>query len=392
MEASGYYGDFGGCFVPEVLMQPLDELRRSVNQAFGDPDFWNEYQGLLRDFVGRPSPLLESSRAFAGTSATVVFKREDLNHTGSHKINNALGQALLARRMRKKAIVAETGAGQHGVAVATVGARLGMPVEIFMGERDVARQAANVSAMRMLGASVRIVSLGTKTLKDATSEALREWAGCCDDTYYLVGSVVGPHPYPYLVRELQAVIGREARAAVLDRYGRLPTDVVACVGGGSNAIGIFGAFLADPSVRLWGVEAAGSSHDGLGAATLTGGSPGYLHGTRSYVLQDDEGQIRETRSIAAGLDYPGVGPEHAHLRSTGRVRYVSAADPQALRAFRRCAALEGILPALETAHALAFTDELARESDRNGLLLVNFSGRGDKDLARVEEDSLKTCG
>jgi tryptophan synthase beta chain len=381
---SGYYGHFGGRFVPEVLVEALTELERGIDHAFSDSVFWEEYRMLLRDFVGRPSPLLESSRAFAGGAATIVFKREDLNHTGSHKINNALGQGLLARRMGKARLIAETGAGQHGVATATVGARLGLPVEIFMGARDIERQAANVRAMQLLGATLRCVDRGTQTLKEATSEALREWTGCCDRAYYLVGSVVGPHPYPYLVRELQRIIGTEAREAVLGRYGRLPSDVVACVGGGSNAIGIFSAFLDDPAVRLWGVEASGSGLNCAGTpATLAAGSQGYLHGSHSYVLQDEDGQIRETHSIAAGLDYPGVGPEHANLRESGRVVYVSATDDEALAAFRRCAALEGILPALETAHALAFVERLARERGPNDLLLVNFSGRGDKDLARV---------
>ncbi len=381
---SGYYGDFGGCFVPEVLHHALTELERGAAEAFADPAFWDEYSALLRDFVGRPSPLLESTRAFAGGPAIVVFKREDLNHTGSHKINNAVGQGLLARRMRKSRIIAETGAGQHGVAAATIGARLDLPVEIFMGARDAERQAANVRAMNALGASIVRVESGTKTLKDATGEAVREWAGCCTDAHYLVGSVVGPHPYPYLVREFQRTIGREARETIVQRYGRLPTDVVACVGGGSNAIGMFSAFLDDPAVRLWGVEAAGNGIDRRDtAATLGAGSMGYLHGARSYVLQDADGQIRETQSVAAGLDYPGVGPEHAHLYETGRVRYVSATDEQAVAAFRRCATLEGILPALETAHALAFAEQLSRRSAPNDLILVSFSGRGDKDLARI---------
>jgi tryptophan synthase beta chain len=380
----GYYGRFGGRFVSEVLVDALERLERAVDDAFADPKFWHEYRGLLRDFVGRPSPLLESSRAFADSAATVVFKREDLNHTGSHKINNALGQGLLARRTGKNRLIAETGAGQHGVATATVGARLGLPVDVFMGARDIERQAANVRAMRVLGATVIPVDAGTATLKEATSEALREWAGCCDRAYHVVGSVVGPHPYPYLVRELQKIIGTEARDAILARYGRLPSDVVACVGGGSNAIGIFSAFLDDASVRLWGVEAAGSTvRAGDTPATLAAGSDGYLHGSHSYVLQDADGQIRETHSIAAGLDYPGVGPEHAYLRDAGRVRYVSATDDDAIAAFRRCALLEGILPALETAHALAFVDRLACDRGPGDLVLVNFSGRGDKDVARV---------
>jgi tryptophan synthase beta chain len=380
----GYYGEFGGRFVTEVLIQPLLELQRGAAEAFADRDFWTAYGALLRDFVGRPSPLLQASRAFGERSAKVLFKREDLNHTGSHKINNALGQGLLAQRLRKARIIAETGAGQHGVATATVGARLGLPVEVFMGARDIERQAANVATMRALGATVRRVDDGTQTLKDATSEALREWAGTCTDTYYLVGSVVGPHPYPEIVREFQKIIGREARATMLQRYGRLPSDVVACVGGGSNAIGIFSAFLDDPSVRLWGVEAAGRGAAYADtAATLAAGRRGFLHGTHTYVLQDADGQIRDTHSIAAGLDYPGVGPEHAYLHQRERVRYASVTDERALKAFRRCAAFEGVLPALETAHALAFVEDLVAEAAADDLILLCFSGRGDKDLSRV---------
>ena len=378
---SGYYGRFGGRFVPEVLVHALDELESGAETAFADPEFWHEYRALMRDFVGRPSPLLEA-RGFASGAPAVVFKREDLNHTGSHKINNAVGQGLLARRLGKARIIAETGAGQHGVAAATVGARFGLSVEIFMGARDVERQEANVRAMRLLGATVRSVDSGTRTLKDATNEALREWAACCGDTYYLVGSVVGPHPYPFLVRELQRVIGDEARSTLLERYGRLPSDVVACVGGGSNAIGIFSAFLEDRMVRLWGVEAAGNG-DGGTAASISAGTPGYLHGAASYVLQNGDGQICETHSIAAGLDYPAVGPEHAHLHERGRVHYVAVSDEEAGAAFRHCAAHEGIIPALETAHALAFVDRLAGERKQDDLILVSFSGRGDKDIGRL---------
>ncbi|HEY1654415.1 MAG TPA: tryptophan synthase subunit beta [Candidatus Tumulicola sp.] len=380
----GYYGEFGGRFVTEVLVQPLVELQRAATKALADPEFWNAYTALLRDFVGRPSPLLEAFGAFGPRSAQVLFKREDLNHTGSHKINNALGQGLLAQRLRKKRIIAETGAGQHGVATATVGARLGLPVEVYMGARDIERQSANVAAMRALGATVRPVDDGTQTLKDATSAALRDWAATCTDTYYLVGSVVGPHPYPAIVRKFQEIIGAEARETTLGRYGRLPSDVVACVGGGSNAIGIFSAFVNDAAVRLWGVEAAGSGIASADtAATLSAGSRGFLHGTHSYVLQDDDGQIRETHSIAAGLDYPGVGPEHAHLRHMGRVRYACVTDEEARAAYRRCAELEGILPALETAHALAFTEQLVAGAATGDLILVCFSGRGEKDLSRA---------
>jgi tryptophan synthase beta chain len=382
-QRSPYFGRFGGRYVPEVLIHALDELEAGVAAAFADDAFWSEYRDLMRDFVGRPSPLLEA-RGFGEDGPTVVFKREDCNHTGSHKINNAVGQGLLARRLGKTRIIAETGAGQHGVATATIGARFGLPVEIFMGVCDVERQAPNVRAMRLLGATIRSVDSGTQTLKDATNEALREWAARSKDTYYLVGSAVGPHPYPYLVRELQSVIGAEARTTILDRYGKLPTDVVACVGGGSNAIGIFSAFLADPTVRLWGVEAAGSGVSCADtAATISAGRAGYLHGAASYVLQDGDGQIRETHSLAAGLDYPGVGPEHAQLHESGRVRYVAIDDDRAAKAFRACALREGIIPALESAHALAFAGELSEDRTREDLVLVNLSGRGDKDLMRL---------
>ncbi|MGH7748754.1 MAG: tryptophan synthase subunit beta, partial [Candidatus Dormibacteria bacterium] len=310
-DARGYFGDFGGKFVPEVLIEALAELEREVDAAFADPVFWERYRAELRDFVGRPSPIFEATR-FAGdhAAARLVFKREDLNHTGAHKINNTVGQGLLALRMGKQRLIAETGAGQHGVATATIGARLGIPVDVFMGELDIERQASNVTTMGLLGATIHPVASGTRTLKDATNEAFREWAARVEDTFYVIGSAVGAHPYPYLVRELQKVIGEEARAQVLERYGRLPSDVVACVGGGSNAIGIFAGFVDDPEVRLWGVEAAGAGlSSGATAASLGAGSIGILHGSRSYVLQTAEGQVCETHSISAGLDYPGVGPE-----------------------------------------------------------------------------------
>ncbi len=386
-DAQGYFGAFGGKFVPEVLVEALVELEAGMTAAFTDPAFWSEYHAILRDFVGRPSPLMEASR-FVGEpdAATLLFKREDLNHTGAHKINNTVGQGLLAARMGKGRIIAETGAGQHGVATATIGAKLGIPVDVYMGALDVERQSLNVYVMKLLGATVHPVTGGTQTLKDATNEAFREWAARVEDTFYIIGSVVGAHPYPYMVRELQKVIGIEARAQTLERYGRLPTDVVACVGGGSNAMGIFAGFADDPGVRLWGVEAAGHglhAHDT--AASLGAGSIGILHGSRSYLLQSDDGQVRNTHSISAGLDYPGVGPEHAYLKDSGRAQYVAATDDDALAAFHQCAEREGIVPALETAHALSFAQKLARERGREGLVLVNLSGRGDKDTRQVGE-------
>ncbi len=383
-DARGYFGRFGGRFVPEVLFEALAELERAMNDAFGDSAFWTEYNAILRDYVGRPSPLYHAERLVDSPAATVLFKREDLNHTGAHKINNTVGQALLARRMGKKRIIAETGAGQHGVATATVGAKLGIPVDVYMGAVDVERQSLNVYLMKLLGATVHPVTSGTQTLKDATNEAFREWAGCADDTFYVIGSVVGAHPYPYMVRELQKVIGVEARAQVLERYGRLPTDVIACVGGGSNAMGMFAGFLDDPDVRLWGVEAAGRGiGSGETAAAIGAGTVGILHGSMSYLLQTADGQVSDTHSISAGLDYPGVGPEHAFLGESGRATYVSIDDDEALAAFHHCARTEGIVPALETAHAIAYAMRLARERDRDALVIVNLSGRGDKDVRQV---------
>ncbi len=383
-DARGYFGRFGGRFVPEVLIAALDELESAASAAFADPAYWNEYHAVLRDFVGRPSPIYRCERYTSDVSAVpLVLKREDTNHTGAHKINNTVGQALLARRMGKRRLLAETGAGQHGVATATVGAKFGLPVEVYMGARDVERQALNVHVMRLLGARLHAVSSGTQTLKDATNEAFRVWSERVEDTFYVIGSVVGAHPYPYLVRELQKVIGVEARGQVLERYGRLPSDVVACVGGGSNAIGIFAGFLDDPEVRLWGVEAGGEGvASGKTAASLGAGSVGILHGSRSYLLQTDEGQVLPTHSVGAGLDYPGVGPEHAFLKESGRARYVSITDAQAVDAFHEFARSEGIVAALESAHALAFARALAAERDAGDLILVNLSGRGDKDLAR----------
>ncbi|MGZ3503135.1 MAG: tryptophan synthase subunit beta [Vulcanimicrobiaceae bacterium] len=383
----GYFGDFGGRFVPEVLVAALDELECEMRAAFVDESFWSEYEAILRDFVGRPSPVYRAERYAADVSGVpFVLKREDLNHTGAHKINNTVGQALLARRMGKKRIIAETGAGQHGVATATVGAKFGIPVDVYMGALDVERQALNVYIMKLLGATVHPVSGGTQTLKDATNEAFRQWAARVDDTFYVIGSVVGAHPYPYMVREFQKVIGVEARRQCLEQYGRLPTDVIACVGGGSNAMGIFAGFIDDPDVRLWGVEAAGEGiESGRTAAALGAGSVGVLHGSRSYLLQTAQGQVQDTHSISAGLDYPGVGPEHAHLKESGRASYVPVTDAEALEAFFAFARTEGIIPALESAHAIAFARKLARERSKDELILVNLSGRGDKDINQVRQ-------
>ncbi len=368
-QAAGFYGVYGGRFVPETLIPALEELDRAWGEARADEGFQRELHALLTTYAGRPTPLTLAERFRPGTR--VYLKREDLLHTGAHKLNNALGQALLARRLGKRRVVAETGAGQHGVATATVCARFGLECAVYMGEEDMRRQHPNVERMRLLGAEVRPVGFGTKTLKEATSEAIRDWIANVETTHYLIGSCVGPHPYPALVRDLQAVIGREAREQLLAAEGRLPEVVVACVGGGSNAIGTFVAFLDDAEVRLVGVEAAG-------AASLGGGRAGVLHGARSSLLADEDGQILDAHSLSAGLDYPGVGPEHAALRDSGRVEYVSATDDEALAAFRRLARAEGILPALEPAHALARVLDLEEE-----LVLVCLSGRGDKDLENV---------
>jgi tryptophan synthase beta chain len=364
------YGAYGGRYVPETLIPALDELERGWEEASADASFGAELERLGERYVGRPSPLYEAER-FAPPGRRIVLKREDLNHTGAHKINNALGQILLAGRLGKGRIVAETGAGQHGVATATVCARFGLECVVYMGAEDMRRQHPNVERMRLLGAEVRAVEFGTRTLKEATSEAIRDWIANVETTYYLIGSCVGPAPYPSIVRELQAVIGREARAQMLETYDRLPDTAVACVGGGSNAIGLFAGFLDDPDVRLVGVEAAG-------AASLASGRPAVLHGARSSVLADSDGQVLDAHSISAGLDYPGVGPEHAALRDSGRATYVTATDEEALAAFHRLAETEGILPALEPAHALARALDLDAE-----LILVGLSGRGDKDLAEV---------
>jgi tryptophan synthase beta chain len=382
----GYFGQYGGQFVPEVLVQPLVELTQAVREAFVDNNFWSEHHRLLRDYVGRPTPLWEARNLSARTGgATISLKREDCNHTGAHKIVNALGQALIARRMGKLRLIAETGAGQHGVATATAGALLDIPVEIYMGTEDVQRQALNVYLMRLLGARIHEVDSGSRTLKDATNEAFRDWAASAGTTFYVIGSAVGAHPYPYMVRELARIIGDEAKAQCLERFGLLPDHVVACVGGGSNAIGIFSAFLDDSAVRLWGVEAAGRGLEMLGnhAASLTAGTVGVLHGARTFVLQDRAGQISATHSVSAGLDYPGVGPEHAHLKATGRVTYVAVSDREAEEAFALLARCEGIVPALESAHAIAYACRLAAEMSSRERILVNLSGRGDKDAVKL---------
>jgi tryptophan synthase beta chain len=383
----GYFGPFGGRYVPETLMAPLAELERAYQVARRDSEFQNELEGYLRDYAGRPTPLYFARRLteYWG-GAKVYLKREDLVHTGAHKLNNTLGQALLAKRMGKSRLIAETGAGQHGVATATAAAVLGLRCEIYMGSVDVQRQALNVFRMKLLGARVRPVDSGSRTLKDAINEALRDWVTNVHDTHYLLGSVLGPHPYPTMVRDFQSVIGREARQQILEREGRLPDVVIACVGGGSNALGIFSAFLADETVRLVGVEAGGRGFEpGCHAARFRGGSPGVLHGCYTYVLQTDDGQILSTHSIAAGLDYPAVGPEHAFLRMEGRARYVAVSDEEALSAFRLCAQLEGILPALESAHALAYAAQVVPNMGRDAVVLVNLSGRGDKDVQQVAE-------
>jgi len=387
-DARGYFGEFGGRYVPETLVEPVEELERAYFAARDDATFAAELNRLLKDYVGRPTPVSETARltqAFGG--ARVFLKREDLTHTGAHKINNALGQALLAVRMGKRRIVAETGAGQHGVATATACALLGLDCHVYMGAEDMDRQALNVFRMRLLGADVRRVDAGSRTLKDAINEAMRDWVTNVADTYYLLGSVLGPHPYPLMVREFQSVIGREARVQILELAGRLPDAIVACVGGGSNAIGMFDAFIDDPGVRLVGVEAGGEQIvRGRHAARFAGGSAGVLQGTRTFVLQDEDGNIELTHSISAGLDYAAVGPEHAWLRALGRAEYAYVTDEEALDAFQTLAKLEGILPALESAHAIAHARHVARELGPDGVLLVNLSGRGDKDVQTVEKN------
>ncbi len=380
----GRFGQYGGRYAPETLMPALLELEGEYAKARRDPAFRRELNGLLKEYVGRPTPLYAATRLSALVDgATILLKREDLCHTGAHKINNALGQTLLARRMQKPRVIAETGAGQHGVATATACALLGLDCTVYMGTEDMARQALNVDRMRLLGATVAPVDAGLRTLKDATSEAMRDWAASVRNTHYVIGSVVGPHPFPTIVRDFQSVIGIEARRQILRRTGRLPDAVVACVGGGSNAVGIFAPFL-DDSVRLIGVEAAGKGiESGEHCASLGMGRPGVLHGTYTYLLQNADGQVSITHSVSAGLDYPGVGPEHAHLKDTGRAEYVSVTDDQALEALALLARTEGIIAALESAHAIAYALEVARVVGRGGTVLVNLSGRGDKDMDTV---------
>jgi tryptophan synthase beta chain len=378
------FGEFGGQFVPETLVAALDELTAAYEEASADEGYWAELDDLLRNYVGRPTPLYLAKRlGDAAGGVTVFLKREDLNHTGAHKINNTLGQILLARRMGKRRIIAETGAGQHGVATATACALFGLDCVVYMGAEDVRRQALNVYRMKLLGAEVRTVESGTRTLKDATNEALRDWVATVADTHYIIGSVVGPAPYPRLVRDLQAVIGRETRDQILERVGRLPAAIVACVGGGSNAMGMFHPFVGEPDVELVGVEAAGEGLDGRHAASLTAGRPGVLHGAFSYLLQDADGQVAPAHSISAGLDYPGVGPEHAYLKDAGLARYESVTDDQALTGFRTLARLEGIIPALESSHAIAYVLEHGARWREAGPVVICLSGRGDKDVAEV---------
>ncbi|MBD1890298.1 tryptophan synthase subunit beta [Coleofasciculus sp. FACHB-SPT9] len=389
-DALGRFGRFGGKYVPETLMPALSELEAAFQKYRAEPAFQQELQGLLRDYVGRPSPLYFAERLTAhyakpdGTGPQIYLKREDLNHTGAHKINNALAQVLLAKRMGKQRIIAETGAGQHGVATATVCARFGLDCVIYMGVQDMERQSLNVFRMRLMGAEVRPVAAGTGTLKDATSEAIRDWVTNVETTHYILGSVAGPHPYPMLVRDFHAVIGQETRAQAMEKWGGLPDILLACVGGGSNAMGLFYEFVKDPSVRLIGIEAAGEGVDTeKHAATLTKGRVGVLHGAMSYLLQDEDGQVVEAHSISAGLDYPGVGPEHSYLKDEGRAEYYSVTDQEALVAFRQLSQLEGIIPALETSHAIAYLDILCPQLTGNPRIVINCSGRGDKDVQTV---------
>lgn len=383
------FGPFGGRYVPETLIPALDELDSAFDEAMADRIFVAELDEMLSSYVGRPSPLSDAPRLSKQVGATIYLKREDLNHTGAHKINNTVGQALLAMRMGKRRIIAETGAGQHGVATATVCARFGLDCTVYMGEEDIRRQALNVYRMKLMGAKVVSVTSGTRTLKDATSEAIRDWVTNVNDSYYIIGSVVGPAPYPRMVREFQSVIGREARAQMLAQAGRLPSAVVACVGGGSNAMGIFHPFTDDAEVKLIGVEAAGHGLDsGEHSASLLRGRPGVLHGSLSYLLQDADGQVHPAHSISAGLDYPGVGPEHAWLKDSGRAEYVAVSDDDALRGFELLSRLEGIIPALETSHAVAWVTDNASRWTADDAILICVSGRGDKDMAQVTEMGL----
>jgi tryptophan synthase beta chain len=388
-DAKGHFGPYGGVFVAETLIHALDELKEAYARYQQDPQFRAEFEYELKHYVGRPSPIYHARRwseHFGG--AQVYLKREDLNHTGAHKINNVIGQALLARRMRKPRVIAETGAGQHGVAAATIAARYGMECVVYMGSEDIKRQAQNVYRMKLLGATVVPVESGSKTLKDALNEAMRDWVTNVENTFYIIGTVAGPHPYPMMVRDFQCVIGHEAKVQMQELAGRQPDAILACVGGGSNAMGIFYPYIEQKSVRLIGVEAAGHGlESGKHAATLTAGRPGVLHGNRTYLLQDDHGQIIETHSISAGLDYPGVGPEHAWLKDDGRAEYVSVTDDEALQAFHDLCRLEGIIPALESSHALAYASKIAPRLPKDQILLVNLSGRGDKDMHTVAEKS-----
>ena len=384
----GRFGDYGGRFVSETLMPLILKLEKSYQELKQDDDFWKEYEELLNNYVGRPSPMYFAERLTSYLNGPkIYFKRDELNHTGAHKINNVIGQILLAKRMGKKRIIAETGAGQHGVATATVCARFGLECIVFMGETDVKRQAPNVFRMKLLGAKIRSVTSGRGTLKDAMNEALRDWVSNVDNTFYCIGTVAGPHPYPKMVRDFQSIIGREARAQLKEMEGRAPDIIVACIGGGSNAIGLFHEFLDDEAIDIIGVEAGGEGIDNRmkHAASLTGGSPGVLHGNKTYLLQDTEGQIIEGHSISAGLDYPGIGPEHAWLNDLGRVRYVSVTDFEALDAFKLCCKLEGIIPALEPSHALAHVLKIAPALTDDKIILLNMCGRGDKDIFTVAE-------
>ncbi|MBL6986945.1 MAG: tryptophan synthase subunit beta [Methylobacter sp.] len=383
----GHFGPYGGMFVAETLMLPIQELNAAYQQYLDDPDFIAELDADLKHYVGRPSPLYHAerwSRELGG--AQIYLKREDLNHTGAHKINNTIGQALLAKRMGKTRIIAETGAGQHGVATATVAARLGLECVVYMGAVDVARQSLNVYRMKLLGATVVAVESGSKTLKDALNEALRDWVTNVDNTFYIIGTVAGPHPYPAMVRDFQAIIGREAKQQCQDQVGRLPDALVACVGGGSNAIGLFYPFIDDRSVKMIGVEAAGDGVEtGRHSAPLCAGRPGVLHGNRTYLMEDDDGEIIETHSISAGLDYPGVGPEHAWLKDTGRAEYVNITDTEALEGFHALTRMEGIIPALESSHAMAYTMKLAPTMSKDEIIIVCLSGRGDKDMQTMAQ-------
>ncbi len=383
---NGHYGIYGGKYIAETLMTPINELEAAYEDAKRDPAFQQEFADILKNYVGRESPLTEAKRLSDHLGgARILLKREDLNHTGAHKVNNTIGQALLARRMGKKRLIAETGAGMHGVATATVAALFGMECEVFMGAIDVERQAPNVDRMRMLGAKVHAVSEGSATLKDAMNEALRDWAANCDDTFYVIGTVAGPHPYPAMVRDFQSVIGKEARRQCIERFGRLPDQAIACVGGGSNAMGLFAGFVDDPSVRLVGVEAGGRGlATGQHAASINGGTVGVLHGSKTYLLQTPSGQIIDTYSISAGLDYPGVGPEHAYFADTKRAEYTVVCDDEAVAAFDALCRFEGIIPALESSHALAEAIKRAPKLPKDAILLVNLSGRGDKDLHSIQ--------